>query len=360
MNRLYITLVSLAVLTACTDKKTTETAAVEAPKGGMMNKMETIGIEKTNPVVPLQLPAELRADQRTEIVAKINSYVTDLRVDIGDFVKKGQVLMVLEAPEIQAQVSNAQAKWKAQEALYIATKATYDRTLKANETQGAIAPDYLEQITAKMLADKAQLTATASAYEEVKNINQYLMIKAPFDGMVTDRQVDKGAYVGPMNQQPLLIVEDINKLRLNLAIAEAHTPYIKVGDTVSFQVKTIPQEVFTAVVTRKSGSLDLKLRTEQIQADIDNKKQVLKPNMIADATLKLQRQEPSFFVPKTALVESNLGLYVIEVREGVAYHIKVAKGRVMPMLVEVFGDLEAGTQILKMATEEIMHEQKIK
>ncbi|WP_413513546.1 efflux RND transporter periplasmic adaptor subunit [Myroides odoratus] len=359
MKRIYIALVSLVVVTAaCGDKKTSE---VKEEKGGMtMNKMETLAIEKSNPEVPLILPGELRADQRTELFAKVNSYVTDLRVDIGDLVKKGQVLLILEAPEIQAQVASAQSKWKAQEAIYIATKATYDRTVKANQTEGAIAPDYLEQVTAKMLADKAQLASTKSAYEEMKNIEEYLVIRAPFDGMITARQVDKGAYVGPMSKLPLLLVEDIRTLRLNLSISEANTPYIKHGDTLKFKVRTLPQKEFAGVVTRKAGSLDLKLRAEQIQVDISNKEQVLKPNMIAEATLKLRSQEPTFFVPKSALVESNLGLYVIEVRNGIAYHIPVAKGRVMPMTVEVFGALTPGMTILKMATEEIMNEQKIK
>lgn len=363
MKRLYITLLSVGIVTACADKKTPDMPEKKAETAMMMpgmNNKETVVIEKSNPVVPLQLPGELRADQRTELVAKVNSYVTDLRVDIGDPVKKGQVLLVLEAPEIQAQVSHAQAKWKAQEALYISTKSTYDRTLKANETAGAIAPDYLEQVTAKMLADKAQLAATRSAYEEMKNIDEYLVIRAPFDGVITDRQVDKGAYVGPMTKLPLLIVEDVHRLRLNLSIAESNTPYIKEGDTVKFKVRTLPQKEFSGVITRKAGSLDLKLRAEQIQADINNKEQLLKPNMIADVTLQLKREEPSFFVPKSAVVESNLGVYVIEVRAGVAYHVKVAKGRVMPMMVEVFGDLTPGMHLLKMATEEIMHEQKMK
>lgn len=362
MKRIYIALVSLVVLTACTDQKAPEVADQKDDKGGMnrtMNKTETISLEMMNPAVPLQLPGELRADQRTEIFAKVNSYVADLKVDIGSEVKKGQVLMVLEAPEVQAQVASAQSKWKAQEAIYIATKATYDRTHKANQTEGAIAPDYLEQVTAKMLADKAQVASAYAAYEEMKNMDQYLVIRAPFDGVVTDRQVDKGAYVGPMSKLPLLIVEDTHKLRLNLSISEANTPYISVGDTVKFKVRTLPQKEFTGIITRKAGSLDLKLRSEQIQADINNGEQLLKPNMIADATVKLKGDTPTFFVPKSALVDSNLGLYIIEVKAGIAYHRKVAKGRVMPMMVEVFGDLTLGIKILKMATEEVMNEQKI-
>ncbi|KZE80953.1 efflux RND transporter periplasmic adaptor subunit [Myroides marinus] len=362
MKRIYIALISLVVLTACADKKSPEVAEKKDEKGGMnmaMNKMETISLELMNPDVPLQLPGELRADQRTEIFAKVNSYVTDLKVDIGSVVKKGQVLMILDAPEIQAQVASAQSKWKAQEAIYVSSKATYDRTMKANQTEGAIAPDYLEQVTARMLADKAQVASAKSAYEETRNIDQYLVIRAPFDGVVTDRQVDKGAYVGPMSKLPLLTVEDTRTLRLNLSISEANTPYVKEGDIVKFKVRTLPQKEFTGVVTRKAGSLDLKLRSEQIQADINNAEHLLKPNMIADATVNLKGAEPSFFVPKSALVDSNLGMYVIEVKNGTAYHRKVAKGRVNGMMIEVIGELTAGSKILKMATEEIMNEQKL-
>ncbi|MVX35092.1 efflux RND transporter periplasmic adaptor subunit [Myroides sp. LoEW2-1] len=358
MKRVYIAILSLIVLAGCNKK---EEQPVQANEQQQMNMMltETFELKKSNPHVKLQLPAEIRADQRTEIFAKVNSYVTDLKVDIGDRVKKGQVLMILNAPELQAQVLSAEAKYKAQEANYISSKATYDRTLKANQTQGAIAPDFLEQITAKMLADQAQLNALKAAYQEVKSIDQYLVIKAPFDAVVTSRQVDVGAYVGPMNKTPLLIVEDTNKLRLNLSISEANTPYLQMGDTVSFTVRTMPQDRFKAIITRKAGSLDLKLRSEQVQADLDNSKGLLKPNMIADAVVQLKAKQASFFVPKSALVESNLGLYLIENKAGIAHHHKVRKGRTMPMMIEVFGDLHEGMRMLKMATEEIADGSKI-
>jgi multidrug resistance efflux pump len=108
--------------------------------------------------------------------------------------------MILEAPEIQSQAANAKAKWQAQEAIYAATKSNYERVYKANETKGAIARDALDQITARKLSDQAQLNAAKSAYHEVQDINRYLVIRAPFSGVITERNVDTGAYVGPMEE----------------------------------------------------------------------------------------------------------------------------------------------------------------
>ncbi|WP_312824197.1 efflux RND transporter periplasmic adaptor subunit [Epilithonimonas sp.] len=359
----YITILAaslIMLLTAC-NNETKEAAKEEPQKGGMpgmgmgmmMNPWETVEISKSNPKVMLKLAGELKPDQQTALFAKVNSYVKSIRVDIGDKVSAGQVLAVLEAPEIQSQIANAKAKIEAQKAIYFSTKATYDRTMKANETQGAIAKDALNQIKSRMLSDEAQLNAAKSVYNEIKDINNYLVIRAPFSGTITDRNVDLGAYVGPMNKEPLLVIENNQKLRLNLSIPEANTPYIHTGDTIRFYVRSQPQQKHFALVSRKSGSLDLKLRSEKIEADFINKNNILKPYMVAETTIPLQNTEPTFFVPKTAVVESGMGVYVIRVENGKTKNIPVSKGLVMPEQVEVFGELNQGDKILKMGSEEV-------
>jgi membrane fusion protein (multidrug efflux system) len=359
MNYKSIIIFAMALsLVACNNEKKEETKKEGGMPAmgmgmGMMNPMETVEISKTNPLVMLKLAGELKPDQQTELFAKVNSYVKSIRVDIGDKVSAGQVLVVLEAPEIQSQVASAKAKLEAQQAIYLSTKATYDRTMKANETQGAIAKDALDQIKARMLSDEAQLNAAKSAYNEIRDVNNYLVIKAPFSGTITSRNVDLGAFVTPMNKEPLLVVENNSKLRLNLSVPEANTPYIKLGDTIRFHVRSQPQEKYVALVSRKSGSLDLKLRSEKIEADFINKNNALKPYMIAEAVIPLQNSEPTFFVPKSAVVESGMGVYVIRVENGKTKNVPVSKGRVMPEQVEVFGDLNEGDKILKMGSEEV-------
>lgn len=350
----YRALIIASLFFSCQEKTADKDATATEKPMMMMDAFETIRLQKSNPTVPLQLAGELAPDQQTELFAKVNSYVKRIHVDIGSQVKAGQVLVVLEAPEIQAQVANAKAKWRAQEAIYTATKATYDRLYKANETKGAIAQDALDQITAKKLADEAQMKAAYSVYTEIKDIDNYLVIRAPFSGVITDRQIDLGAYVGPMAKAPLLVVQNTHKLRLSLSIPEAHTPYLNLGDTIRFKVRSAPEKTYFARISRKSGTLDLKLRSEKIEADYSNTGNVLKPFMVAETTIQLQNSQPTFFVPKTAVVDSNLGLYVIRVRDGKTENIQVVKGRALGDQFELFGALTEGDALLMKANEEIL------
>ena len=342
---------ALLLLAACNDNKDKNNSK---PEMAMMNMMETIEISKSNPLVPLKLAGELKPYEQTELFAKVNSYVKQIRVDIGDKVVAGQTLVVLEAPEIVSQIANAKAKVQAQEAIYLSTKSTYDRMLKADETKGAVAKDAIDQIKARKLSDESQLAAARSAYNEIRNINDYLVIKAPFSGTITNRNIDLGAYVGPMSKTPLLVIENNQKLRLNLSVPEANTPYIKIGDTIRFYVRSQPQVKHIALVSRKSGSLDERLRSEKIEADFINKEKLLKAFMVAETSIPLQNSVATFFVPKMSVVESGMGTYVIRIEQGKTKNIPVSKGRMWEDKVEIFGELSEGDKILKMASEEIM------
>jgi len=363
MKRLTYILTGLTLTFAACNNNNEKKETKKEMAMPMMHSFETVSIQKSNPRVTLKLAGELHADQETELYAKVNSYVHQINVDIGSTVNAGQVLMVLDAPEIQAQLATAKAKVKAQEAIYIATKANYDRMFEANETEGAIAKDALDQITAKKLADEAQVNAARSVYNELKAMENYLVIRAPFNGVVTDRNVDLGAYVGPMGKgadKPLLVVQNNHKLRLALSVPEAYTPYLNTGDTIRFKVKSLPQRMYAARISRKSGSLDMKLRSEKIEADIMNLNKELKPLMVAETMIPLQAGQATFFVPKTAVIDANLGVYVIRVENGITKNVPVVKGRMLPDKVEIFGELNDGDNILLKASEEIEEGTSIK
>ncbi|SDJ32934.1 efflux RND transporter periplasmic adaptor subunit [Chryseobacterium jejuense] len=358
-NILYTAVIlSLIIIPASCSKEKTDSKQEVKPM--MMASMETVTIKKSNPKVELKLPGELVPDQETALFAKVQSYVKKINVDIGTYVSAGQVLMVLEAPEIQSQAANAKAKWQAQEAIYASTKSSYNRMYKANETKGAIAKDALDQITARKLSDEAQVNAARSAYHELQDINRYLVIRAPFSGVITERNVDLGAYVGPMGGTPLMVIQNTSKLRLSLSVSEANVPYLNVGDTISFRVHALPEKSFKARISRKSGSLDLKLRSEKIEADFINHSRELKPFMIAESMIPLQNKEATFFIPRSTLVESNMGIYIIKKENGKAKFIPIKKGRILNDTIEVFGELSEGDQIIKKGSEEILEGSLIK
>lgn len=354
MKTIYIItgIVLLATLNACNSlsEKKSEDQQTEMK---MPIDMETILLDKTNPEIPIKLPGELVADKEVYIHAKIPSYVKTLKVDVGSQVQEGQILMILEAPEINSQLSSANAKLKAQEANYIATKSTYDRTLRAAQTEGAVSQDAIDQITARKDADEAQLMAARSAYNEIKAMENYLVIRAPFNGIITERNTDLGSFVGKGMDKPLLVLQNSRSLRLELAIPESHTSYVNLGDTITFTVKSIPQKSFYGIVSRKSGALDTKLRTEHIEADIQNINKELLSRMVVDASIKLKALDSSFFIPKTALVESNMGIYIMQVVNGKTKKTSVRKGRMNGMLIEIFGEINNGDAIILKVSEEI-------
>lgn len=353
LDTILLSVICMVLMGACSVKE----KQAEEQQGNMNMPMnvERTKLEKSNPAIPVRLPGELVPDQEVMIYAKVPSYVQTLKVDVGSKVMQGQVLMTLEAPEINSQLASALSKMKAQEAVYIATKATYNRTIKAAQTVGAISQDAIDQITARKDADEAQYIASKSLYQEVKAMENYLIIRAPFSGVITERNTDVGAYVGPAGKgsdKSLLVVQKDEKLRLVLAIPEAHTPYVELGDTVRFSAKSIPQKVFTGIVARRAGALDTKLRAERIEVDVQNPDGLLLPRMIVDANITLRSEEPTFFIPKSALVDGNMGVYVMKIVDGKTQKVSVRKGRSHDMSVEIFGSLDVGDEILLKVSEE--------
>lgn len=279
-----------------------------------------------------------------------------LKVDIGSEVKAGELLMVLEAPEISSQLAAARSRVKSLEATYIATKANYDRVLEASKTEGAVSQDALDQITARKHSDLAQLDAARATLEEVKAMERYLELRAPFSGVVTSRSVDVGAFVGPSGKGsalPLLTLQEQKNLRLVVAVPEANLGYLNTSNEVSFTVRSRPQETFRGMIKRQAGALDQRLRSERIEIDIQNPDKALLPRMIAEVKIPLSLKDSTFVVPKTAVVDSDEGLYVVKIVENTAKRVAIRKGREQEGKVEVFGDLQVGDRLLSKANPQV-------
>jgi len=317
---------------------------------------EVFALQKEMLTSSLQIPGELIAFQQVDIYAKENSFVKKLYVDVGSEVTTGQLLATMEAPEVNSELSAAASKLKAQEALYIASKANYDRLLETSKTPGTIAPNDLDLALAKMNADYAQLEAAKASYAEVVTTKDYLEIRAPFNGVISARNVNPGAYVGPSgkgSEFPLFTLQEQKKLRLAVSVPEAYTSYLRENDTVSFTVNAFPNQKFTAYVKRLAGALDERLRAQRIEMDVMNNDKKLLPGMVADVHVPLSPKDSTFIVPKSAVVNSPERVFVIKIENNKAQWIDVKKGRESDGKVEVFGDLSPGDYLVKAASEEI-------
>ncbi len=339
---------ALVVLSGC-EKKKEETAKAEIEP-----KVETFALAKEKLTTELRLPAELTGFQQVDLYAKVSSFVKLLKVDIGTKVKKGQLLIVLEAPEISSQLAAAESRLKSMEAIYATSKSTYNRLYETSKVEGTISKNDLEMASGKKNSDYAQYQAAIAAHKEVSIMRGYLEIRAPFDGVVAARNVNLGTFVGPAGKGsdlPLLTIQEQSKLRLAVSVPELYTGYLHPGDEMSFNVKSLP-ETFTAKITRMSGALDLKLRSERVEMDVHNTKGNLLPGMVAEVLLPLNAKDSTFVVPKTAVVNSAEGLYVVKVVNHKATRVDIKKGREIEDKIEIFGDLTPNDKLVKIASEE--------
>lgn len=296
------------------------------------------------------------AFQQVDLYAKENSFVKKLYVDVGSEVSAGQLLATLEAPELTSRIAAATSRLKSQEAIYTASKANYDRLYKTSLTPGTISPNDLDQAAARMHADEAQLEAAKASSKEVTIIRDYLEIRAPFDGVISTRNVTTGAYVGPNgkgSEFPLFTLQQQKHLRLVVSVPEIYTGYINNTNKVTFTVKALADQQFTGTVKRISGALDTRLRSERIEIDVINNNKKLLPGMIAEVNLHLPSQDSVLVVPKSAIINSTTGVFVIRNNNNKAEWVSIQKGREADGKTEIFGKLTPGDNLLLNANEEV-------
>ncbi len=353
-NRLVIPVIIIAILTACNSgesgKKKVETTPTDPPV------TQAFLLKKGRLSSALQIPGELIAYQQVDLYAKVNSFVKKLYVDVGSEVKEGQLLATMEAPELGSQLAGAESAIKSREAIYLASKANYDRLVETSKTPGTISPNDLEQAAARKNSDFAQFEAAQANHKEIIETQNYLQIRAPFNGVITSRNVNPGAYVGPAgkgSELPLFNLQEQKKLRLVLSVPEAYTEYLSHKNEVSFSVRSLRGREFKAMIKRLSGSIDNRLRSQRVEMDVMNEDKKLLPGMVAEVNLPLPSNDSTFIVPKTAVVNSTESIFVIRVVDKKAEWVPVKMGRDANGFIEIYGKLNEGDQLLISSSDEI-------
>jgi RND family efflux transporter MFP subunit len=288
------------------------------------------------------LEGELAAYENVAIHARANGFVSKVLVDRGSHVKRGQVLLTLAAPELNAQRAEAQAKLEGD-------RSTHERLTAAAQTPGAVAGHEVELASALLEADKARL-------EALRAMEEYLTVTAPFDGVITERNVHPGALVGPQTgtgSPPMLRVELVHQLRLTVAVPEALAGAIAEGIAATFSVRAFPGVQFSGTIKRVSHSVDTRTRSMAVELDVDNADGRLAPGMFADVFWPVKRTASSLFVPPSAIVQSTERSFVARVRDGVVEQVPVQRGTVQGDLVEVVGALQEGDAVARRGTEEL-------
>jgi membrane fusion protein, multidrug efflux system len=334
--------------------------------------IETVKIASRPIEKKLRLPGEIFPYEKVDVMARVNGYVTRVLVDRGTLVRKGQLLAEMSAPEMAAQIAEAQARVKTAEsrkaeaeARLAGLQASYERLKTASKTAGAVSG--LEVVQAEKAVDAAKAAVTAAddsifaaraSIQPLKDMEGYLKITAPFDAVVTERIAHPGALVGPASGA-LLKLENNGRLRVVVAVPETEAGTIPRGARIGFTVPAHPGVMFEGVIARNPLSMDAKTRTMPVELDVANGKGLLAPGMYPEIAWPV-RKGPGLLVPATAVASNTERVFVIRVKDGKAEWVNVKKGAAQGDLVEVSGAIAEGDVIVKRASDELRAGTKIK
>jgi RND family efflux transporter MFP subunit len=336
-----IVLASALVLTGCAPRDRGVPKDAPASSASTTPTLEVVAVVSRQADSTTRLEGELGPYESVALFSKAAGFVSKVAVDRGSAVKEGQVLVVISAPELAAQRAEAEAKLEAD-------RSTFERFKAASQTPGAVAGNELELQQSSVHADEARV-------QSLRALEQYLVVRAPFDGIVTERDIHPGAFVGSAttDKSPMLRLEQVARLRLIVAIPERFVSEVSQGTTATFSVSAWPGEKFTGVARRSSHSIDPRTRTMAVELDVDNSAGRLTPGMFVSVDWPLKRPAPSLWVPPTAVVQSTEKTFVVRVRNGVVEQVAVQRGSATPDLVEVFGVLAPNDLVARRGNEEL-------
>jgi membrane fusion protein, multidrug efflux system len=345
------------VLTACHGPEANEKSVpqkADTPEVKLLTLKDTLVSQK------LTVSGELIPLDRANLYAKTSGYVRDVRADIGSRVGKGQIICVLDAPELRAGQAQALSNSSAAQAKYQSSRTTYMRLLQAARTPGAVADNELDLARNQMKTDSAAYQAALSAAHANAAIADYLTIRAPFSGVVTARNIFKGDYVDNAGKTLLFTVEDNSVLRIDVTVPEAYSSTALSDNTASFTVAANPGQVYNARLARKSEAIDPQVRGEIWEFTLPSAGTGLKPGMFAQVNLPVNRPHPGIMVPYKAVVTTQERKFVIRVENGIAHWVDVRAGFAIGDRTEIAGNLKPGDQLISSPNEEIKDGQPVK
>jgi len=371
--RLRSTLLAMAALAEIISVGCAPTSESQAsPKSqspGSSPTVNVVEVESQKLNTALSLPAQTSPYESVAIFPKVTGFIEKVPVDRGSRVKAGELIVQLSAPELQAQRSQAEANLQtakahlaAAQAKLVSDQSTYEHLSSAAKTPGVVAGNDLLMAEQTAAADRAQVEAAQhgvlaaqEASRSVTQLESYLEIRAPFDGVVTERNLHPGALVGPSSGEAgalsILRIEDIGRLRLVVPVPEQYVSGVRAGESVAFQVPAYPGKLFHAPIARISHDIDQNTRTMAVELDVRNAQ--ITPGTFATVQWPLQRDYATLFVPTPAITTNLQRTFVIRIREGKAEWVDVKTGAAAGGKTEVFGELKGGDQVVLPASDEI-------
>jgi RND family efflux transporter MFP subunit len=297
------------------------------------------------------IPAEFRGSVAVDLHAKVSGYLDQMNVDFGDRVKAGQLLITIEVPELQDQLSNAMAEEQRAEANYTNAHLIYTRLAGVNqEHPNLVAQQDIDTASAKDLETQAAISSAKAEVGRYRTLVSYTRISAPFDGVVTCRYVDPGALVeagmSSGNTQPLLQISDNYHLRLDFPVSVEYVKDIRVGDTITGRVESFRGKGFSGKITRAAWKVNDSTRTMTTEIEVPNPNLELVPGMYARVSIPVDVRTNVLTVPIEAVPPGQTNTIDVVNAQNEIEERPVKLGIETPTKYEVLSGLKEGELVL--------------
>ena len=336
-------------------------------------RVEVVQVLRSPQNSQLDLPGSIQAITEAPILARADGYLKRRMVDIGDRVRAGQPVAEIEAPETDDQVRQAkanllQARAELDEALanyeqgkssmqlaritaqrwnnLVAKGAVSKQENDQYQTQFQTQTASLQSLEKAIAARRSSVAAAEAEVARLDKVQEYRLVKAPFDGVITLRNVDVGALVNAGNTLLYRIAQTAT-LRTYVNVPQANASSIRPGQLARLSISNLPGRQFTGTVARTASSLDPTSRTLLVEVHVPNAEGLLLPGMYAQVDLSYKRANPPLLIPSDAMVSRGEGPVVAVVLPGHTVHLaRIAVGRDYGDRLEVLGGLQEGDTII--------------
>jgi RND family efflux transporter MFP subunit len=301
------------------------------------------------PTDEVVLPGETQPYINSPVYARASGYLVKWYHDIGSRVKKGDLLAVVDAPELDKQLAQAQADLETSQANSNLAKITADRWQGLVKTR-SVSKQSTDQAVDNQRASDATVNSYAANQGHYAQLVGFEKIYAPFDGVITMRNTDNGWLISAGLNTPgqeLFQIGQIRTLRVFVAVPEVYSRAARVGSKATLTLDEYPDQTFEGTVTRTSSSIDIASRTLNTEVDIDNSKGLLLPGAYVRVHLALPAQNHSVIIPSSTLLFRTQGLQVGVVRNNVAQLVPVSIGTDYGETVQVTSGLGTSDDVIE-------------
>ncbi len=331
------------------------------------------------PVEEVLLPGSIQAVQDAPIYARTNGYVKSWSHDLGSRVRKGELLAVIESPELDRQVDQARANLATTQANLRLSHVTAQRYESLRGTE-AVSRQSIDTASQNEKAQQSSVGVAEQALNQMLAMQSFERIYAPFNGIVTARNTDIGQLVDAGSNggtgsptfttstavnnanapQELFRVSNIGTVRIFINVPGVYVPEARPGVETNIDVPGYPGRIFKGKIVRTANALDLNTRTLRVEVDINNRKGELLPGSYAQVHLRLPMKHPALIIPVSALMFRSEGLRVVTLDgENRAQILPIAVGRDWGTQIEVLSGLDLNQRIVNSPPDSIFQGEKV-